>query len=59
MNTSNGLDIRIAKGYGSRGYDKIRLSVISRHAIIENVVSKGVITTSWQPISEPEARSND
>lgn len=31
--TATSLDIRVSKGYGSRGYDKVRLSVISNAAI--------------------------
>jgi hypothetical protein len=30
---SESLDIRVSKGYGSRGYDKVRLSVISNETI--------------------------
>ena len=33
VGSSNGLDIRVSKAMGSRGYDKVRLSVITNHTI--------------------------
>ena len=33
VSSSNGLDIRVSKAIGSRGYNKVRLSVIANHTI--------------------------
>lgn len=41
VEASNGLDVRVSKALGSRGYDKIRLSVISNHTIDSSYFSYG------------------
>jgi hypothetical protein len=37
--SASGLDIRVSKAYGSRGYDKIRLSVISNSSVASSLFS--------------------
>jgi hypothetical protein len=36
-----GLDVRVSKALGSRGYDKVRLSVIANHTISSDLFSYG------------------
>ena len=37
--TDNSLDIRVSKAYGSKGYDKVRISVISNESISSEIFS--------------------
>ena len=37
--TDNGLDIKVSKAMGGRGYDKLRVSVISNHSIVSDIFS--------------------
>ena len=39
IQSASGLDIRVAKAYGSRGYDKVRVSVISSEPIQADIFS--------------------
>lgn len=39
LKTTSSLDIRVSKGHGARGYDKVRVSVISNSSISSNLFS--------------------